>query len=55
MTERPQPPDVQLQLTVLDGDIIEVYLREGMTQGQLAARLRQIADGFDQQQARRIR
>lgn len=39
--------DVVLQLTVRTGDVVEVWLRQGMTGVALAALLRRVAKGFE--------
>lgn len=48
-------PDVMLILTVRDGDLVEIWQREGRSGIELARILRNIADGFEQGDARRIR
>lgn len=55
MAKRKAPdPDVQLILTVKDGDVVEVWLREGMSGAALAGLLRKAAGEFETGDVRRI-
>ena len=49
------PPDVVLMLAVRDGARVEVWTRQGCPGSELAAVLRQIADGFEHGWAVRVR
>lgn len=48
------PPDIAFVVRVRDGNIVETWMRDGMTGIELAAILRRIADGFENGEATRI-
>lgn len=54
-TDSTHEPDVMLVLTLRDGDVVEIWQREGRSGIELARILRNIADGFEQGDVRRIR
>lgn len=50
-----QPDDVRFVMTVREGDVVELWLREEQTNHELAELLRSIADGFETGDVKRVR
>jgi hypothetical protein len=55
MTDAQGNDDVVLKLTLHEDNKVEIWQREGRSGIELARILRQIADGFEQGDVRRIR
>jgi hypothetical protein len=47
-------PDAVFALVVREGDVVEIWQREGRSGGAVAALLRRIADGFERGDVKRV-